>query len=135
VSPGTAQEERIRQIESFWAAIGAEPERMDAGTHDALMGWVSHVPQITASALAATLKQAGIHPSALGPGALDATRLARSAPGMWRQILEQHPETLQDGLEAMEKTLTRLRGLLAEGRLDEVEALMAETRDWLESKE
>jgi prephenate dehydrogenase len=135
VSPGTAQEERVRQIERFWAAIGAEPERMEAQAHDGLMAWVSHVPQVAANALAATLKGAGVHPSALGPGGLDATRLARSSPGMWRQILEQGPETLQDGLEAMEKTLARLRGLLAEGRLEEVEAFMAETRDWLEVEE
>jgi prephenate dehydrogenase len=135
LSPGTAAEERVRKVETLWGLLGADPRRIEAQAHDDMMGWVSHLPQITANTLALTLKGAGISPGDLGPGGRDATRLAGSGAGLWREILAHKPETLLTGLEAMGNHLDRLRELLAEGRLDEVEALMQETRAWLEGEE
>lgn len=130
VSPGEADEERVRMVEEAWRVLEAEPIRVEASDHDELMAWVSHLPQLTSNALAAALRSAGIPGESLGPGGKDATRLAGSGPEMWTEILAQAPGTLLEALKAVERNLERIRSLLEAGRLDEIETLMEETRAW-----
>jgi prephenate dehydrogenase len=135
ISPGSAQEDRVQGVEGLWRALGGDPQRVEAIDHDRLMAWVSHLPQLAGNALAAALSDAGIRPHDLGPGGRDTTRLAGSGPVMWKEILGQDPETLIQGLESLEGYLARIRASLAQGRVDEVEALMSLTREWLEVEE
>lgn len=56
--------------ELFWSMAGAQRiEYRSAEAHDDLVAAVTHVPQIVATALAATLAYANIPRSRLGPGA------------------------------------------------------------------
>jgi prephenate dehydrogenase len=85
-----ATEAERRRIEALWGAAGVEHLVWgDAADHDDLMSWVSHLPQLTATALAAALGQRGITARDAGPGARDLTRLASSDLTMWRPILSK----------------------------------------------
>lgn len=132
VVQGEAGEELVRRIEAFWEGIGACPHRLDAETHDEMMAWVSHLPQLTSNALALALQDAGFDPWQLGPGGRDMIRLAGSGPEMWRDILEHTPSALLAGLKSVEERLARIRSLLVEGKMDEVEALLRGTGRWME---
>lgn len=114
----------------FWVALGAVTAPVDPEAHDALMARVSHLPQLTANALAAVLEQAGVSPGDLGPGARDMIRLAGSSPAMWRDILAHAPRELPDSLRATAGRLTALADLLESGDLDAVARWMSESRDW-----
>jgi prephenate dehydrogenase len=129
VSEG-ARPEVATRIRSFWHALGGQPSFIDAGEHDVLMARVSHLPQLTATALALVLESNDLGRHDLGPGGRDMTRLAGSGPTMWRDLLEHAPTALPEALEALENHLARLRAFLREGRADAVEDLMKQTRAW-----
>src|SRR4051812_16332240 len=71
-----ASSEVVQLAESFWRGLRAGIEILDGHVHDEQMAWRSHLPHVLSSALALTLREAGIHRSALGPGGRDMTRLA-----------------------------------------------------------
>ena len=124
--------ELVQKVKGFWMAVGARGEVVDASDHDASMVWVSHLPQITACALARVLGEAGIRREELGPGGKDMTRLAGSQPGMWRDLLEYAPEILPEALGAVEAALAETRRLIQEDRGDEVADIMRRTKEWSE---
>ncbi len=92
------------------ARIGAREIILDAATHDRLVAWSSHLPQLTSTALAATLHELAPNASAVaGPGLLDSTRLALSSFDLWRDILATNRDEIDRALEALIERLQRMR--------------------------
>ena len=93
--------------------IGARVLEMEAGRHDRLCAWISHLPQMLSTALAATLEEefgndADIE--AIGGRALrEMTRLARSPYSMWRDIALTNTANIQEALLHLEQRLAHLR--------------------------
>ncbi len=131
---GEAPQESVATMQEFRASLGARGAVADAIEHDSMMACTSHLPQVTANALALALGEAGIRRDELGPGGKEMTRLAGSAPEMWRDLLEDAPPVLPDALEAVEKALSEMRSLIREGRGGEVEEVMQRTRNWFEGE-
>lgn len=129
VSDGASSAARAA-TDRLWTSVGARPRGIDASEHDRLMAMASHLPQLTANALAIVLEQSGIAPGQLGPGGSDATRLAGSSPAMWMDLLEQASPPLIGGLRSLSYTLERLADLIERGDLDSVERVMRQTRAW-----
>ena len=117
-------------VEGLWRALGATPLWTDAIEHDQRMTWVSHLPQLVANGLAATLAEAGYTPADLGRGGNDMTRLAASSPEMWRDLLETSAPQLAGALEAAGAELARMAAALESGDLAAIEELMARTKEW-----
>jgi prephenate dehydrogenase len=86
---------------------------MDAERHDRLCAWLSHLPQMLATALAASLQEEfGADPQALelaGPALRDMTRTAASPYAVWRDIALTNRSNLQDALLQLEQRLAHLR--------------------------
>ncbi len=106
--PGeNAPEPAVRRLEDFVRGLGAVPRRTDAMTHDRVMAYVSHLPQILANTLIRTAGSAvgtdGL--SASGRGFADMTRLASSPAEMWRGILETNADFVEEAVEAFIATL------------------------------
>src|SRR5205085_1388617 len=82
LTPGTGDGYALARLEGFITGVGAVPHIMTADLHDRLVGAISHLPQVTASALmhvVGTLAgDAGLELA--GPGLMDTTRLAASPP-------------------------------------------------------
>lgn len=97
----------VERVAALWSELGAHPERIDAAAHDRLMAWISHLPQILASTLAVTLREAHIEPERLGPGGRDMTRLAASATSLWRDILLHNREAVLEAVGAFSDRLER----------------------------
>lgn len=125
-----AAEAGARRVEALWRSVGAHPRRMDAPPHDALMGTVSHLPQMTANLLGQVMAEAGVSVADLGPGGRDTTRLAGSSPDVWVEILAHAPPTLATALRRMGKEATGLADAIEAGDLDAVRRLMVTTRAW-----
>ncbi|MBT8395651.1 MAG: prephenate dehydrogenase [Gemmatimonadetes bacterium] len=130
VVAGEAEPATVEVIRGFWRALGAEGVSTQAEGHDALMAVVSHLPQLAANALALALEEKDVSRDDLGPGGKDMTRLAGSSPEMWMDLLAHSPSDLRDGLASLERWLAEIRGLVEEGRGEELQRLMARTQDW-----
>ncbi len=105
---GAEGEAAALAAEALWRAVGAQPLRIDAEKHDRLVAWTSHLPQLSASALAAAIAASGYAADTLGPGGRDATRLAASPAGLWEEILLANADLLEDPLLALEGALGKL---------------------------
>lgn len=116
-------------VRSLWSALGAHPESIDPGVHDALMARVSHVPQVLASTLAAGLRDAGITRASLGPGGRDMTRLAASDPALWSDLLAHSPHVVP-ALRGLSDRLARLADALAAGDSETVSRCLEAGREW-----
>ena len=103
----------IKDWREWVARIGARVIDLDAGRHDELVAWVSHLPQFVATALSATLQdQVGDAPELkdVGGRALrEMTRLGSSPYSMWRDIAHTNTEAIQAALAALEQRLAHIR--------------------------
>lgn len=122
--------------EFFWSLAGARRiEYLTAPAHDDAMAWVSHLPQLASTALAAALSRAEREPNErprvpLGPGGRDTTRLAMSALEMWRPILDRAPAMTMTALTAFEASVGRLRAALETQDWTTVDALWSAAAAW-----
>lgn len=98
-------------------ALGARTRDIDEEEHDRLCAWVSHLPQMLSTALAALLEEtfardpAGLAVvEAVGGRALrETTRLGASPYSMWRDIALTNTEPIAATLLALEQRLQHLR--------------------------
>ncbi len=117
-------------VSAFWSALGARPETMDAVAHDRLMAATSHLPQLTANALAEVFRLSGIAAGLLGPGGRDVTRLAASSPHVWGAILRQAPEELTSHLRSLARRVGELADLVEANDGEALAEWMERSRAW-----
>jgi prephenate dehydrogenase len=107
----------LERVRAFVLALGAQPRVIDAEAHDRAIAFLSHLPQLTASALMHVVGRAvgDGDLSLAGPGLADTTRLAASPPAIWRDIWATNNDAIVPALDALIETLTRLRNDLPAG--------------------
>jgi prephenate dehydrogenase len=113
----------LDKVTAFVTALGAEPRIMSPSAHDHVLAFLSHLPQLTASALMRVVGDAVGHDglALAGRGLADTTRLAASPPDIWRDIAATNADELGPALDALIEVLRDLRADLRDGeRLDEV---------------
>ncbi len=123
LTPSPRTGEGIERIEQFIEGIGGVAHVMSPELHDRLVGAVSHLPQLTISALmhvVGTLGgDAGLELA--GSGLVHSTRLAASPADIWQDIAATNQDHLREGLDALIATLTELRDSLGSGQaIDDV---------------
>lgn len=93
--------------------FGCRILELEAGRHDELVAWVSHLPQFLATALTALLQtELGEAPelTAVGGRALrEMTRLGSSPYSMWRDVAYTNTEAVAAAIHALEQRLAHLR--------------------------
>lgn len=118
--------------ELFWSMAGAARiEYRSAAEHDDLMAAVSHVPQVVATAVAATLSYGGIARAQLGPAGRDVTRLAASSWEMWRPLLLATPGRTLAMLQSIEAELRDIREGIERQTLDDAGVTWSVARGWV----
>ena len=123
-------EASVKRLCGFATALGAEPHVMAPDEHDRLLALVSHLPQLTASALMHIVGTgAGERGLALtGRGLFDSTRLASSPADIWREICRSNSDAIGDALDLLIEELRVLRHDLASGQ--ELERVFESAGDW-----
>jgi prephenate dehydrogenase len=107
----------VDRLSQFIRALGAEPRLMDVATHDRLLAYLSHLPQLTASALMGVVGEAA-GPDGLalsGKGLADTTRLASSPADIWKDIVATNADEIGPALDALIAVLQDLRRDLPDG--------------------
>ncbi len=121
----------VDKLSAFARALGAEPHLLDASAHDRVLAYLSHLPQLTASALMHVVGDAvGERGLALaGRGLVDTTRLASSPADIWRDIAATNADEIGPALDTLIALLEELRRDLPHGdRLTDVFASAARWR-------
>jgi len=103
--------------------IGARIAMLPAEDHDRLCAWISHVPQMISTALAAALvdefgAEAPLLPAG-GRALQEMTRISASPYSMWRDIAISNKKNLEDALSKVEQRLAHIRENLATRALAE----------------
>ncbi len=131
ITPGDESSgEVIDRLSGFVRSLGATPHLMGAAEHDRVMAFVSHLPQLAASALmVAAADGAGEAGLALaGPGLRDTTRLAESPFGIWADICASNAENIRTALDRLIVELVGVRAGLAEP--DRLAGVFERARHW-----
>ena len=105
--------ELVKGWREWVVAMGSKTIDLDPVRHDALVAWVSHLPQFVATALSALLQEeVGDAPELKdvgGRGLREMTRLGASPYSMWRDIAYTNTEAIEAALHALEQRLAHLR--------------------------
>jgi len=93
------------------AAIGSHVQTMPPDAHDALVAYLSHLPQLAASALMHVVgEHAGAEGLALaGRGLRDTTRLASSPADIWRDIAASNHDNIGRAIDELVAILLRMK--------------------------
>ena len=133
VTPSPEDAGWLARLDAFITGLGAVPHIMSADLHDRLVGAVSHLPQVTASALMHVVGSLAGDPGLelAGPGLVDTTRLAASPAQIWRDIAATNDDMLRDALDALIRTLTEVRDGLGNG--EPIDAVFTSATRWREA--
>src|SRR2546425_2762757 len=119
----------IDKLFAFATALGATPRTMSPEEHDRVLAFLSHLPQLAASALMDVVGTGAGEALALaGRGLVDTTRLASSPADIWRDIVSTNADQLGPALDALIEQLTRLRAGLTDG--ETLDRLFEEAAHW-----
>lgn len=93
--------------------IGARVASMDADAHDQLCAWISHLPQMISTALAATLVDEYGEDAPLlevgGRALREMTRISASPYSMWRDVALTNKKNIKKTLLKLEQRLAHIR--------------------------
>ena len=108
-----AEHGRIKFFRELLEKIGAKVINLEAEKHDHLCAWVSQVPQMISTALAATLvEEFADNPDlhAIGGRALrEMTRISSSPYSMWRDIAYTNEKNIGKALHQLEQRIAHIR--------------------------
>jgi prephenate dehydrogenase len=96
------------------STLGATVVAVNAADHDRAMAFVSHVPQLIASAVYEAAARAGVLAYA-GPGFRDVTRIAGGPISVWGDIFRANSEPIAKALDQVLAPLVALCDGLAAG--------------------
>jgi prephenate dehydrogenase len=121
---------QIERLFDFARALGAAPRSIEPAEHDRLLAYISHLPQVAASALMHVVGSgAGAEGLELsGRGLADTTRLASSPPEIWRDITATNADHLGFALDQLIDALQDLRRDLPAS--DALNRIFASATDW-----
>jgi prephenate dehydrogenase len=93
--------------------IGARVAVLDPTDHDRFCAWISHLPQMVSTALAAALvEEFGADAPVLdigGRALRELTRISASPYSMWRDVAITNKKNLADALQKLEQRLAHIR--------------------------
>jgi prephenate dehydrogenase len=113
ITAGQAYSQRQQEYLDLLATLGARLIAIEPERHDRLCAWISHLPQMLATALASMLREelgddeaiAQVGGRALG----EMTRIAHSPYSMWRDIALTNTQNIDEALLRFEQQLAHLR--------------------------
>jgi prephenate dehydrogenase len=125
IVPATAadmEDARVKAFVRLVESLGAQPWVMDAAGHDVAVAYLSHMPQLLSTGLAAMMEektgQANLPLQLAGSGFRDLTRLAESPYSMWRDICLTNIENIRSALDAMIQKLDTIKTHLSTRELE-----------------
>jgi prephenate dehydrogenase len=117
-TPMDAFETELERAWRRWVAkFGCRTMDLDAGRHDRICAWVSHLPQMVSTAMAAMFEDEFAQEPGMaeefrligGRAMREMTRLGASPYSMWRDVAQTNTVPVAASLYALEQRLAHLR--------------------------
>lgn len=125
-----ARDGSLHRVDELVTALGAKPRTLTPAEHDRLVAFLSHLPQLAASALmeivGEAVKEDGL--SLAGRGLQDTTRLAASPPDIWKDVCATNSAQIAEALDQLIARLQELRSGLDDPAL--VDRIFTSAQDW-----
>lgn len=116
----------VEQVGGVVESLGARPVRMTAAEHDAAVARISHLPQVLAGALLATVAD-DPHALSLASGSFrDLTRVAASDPTPWVGLLSANRVEVLEATAALQRAIDVVADELAADERDRLQASLTE---------
>ena len=128
----TTSPEAYARVAELAGRLGAKPVAVSPSRHDSLVARLSHVPQLTASALVDLAAGAGDREALLGlaaGGFRDVTRIAASNPDLWVTILRSNKPSILEALQTLNRKLTSVASSIEGDEWDDVREWLAGARN------
>jgi prephenate dehydrogenase len=125
---GPRQKELLGRLRNFHELLDCRIRLISPSEHDRIYGLVSHLPYITASALAGTVMGRG-EPDVLswaGTGFKDTTRVGASPPLKWVEVAMENSQNLSGYIGDLIETLSLLKEVIARKDEPELTRLLTE---------
>lgn len=120
--PDHLNDPRVKAFGELVKSVGAEPLVCDPSSHDRAAAFLSHLPQLLATALASMIAEQGaedfLPPELAAAGFRDTTRLADSPYHLWRDICLTNIENIQSALESFIEKLESMKFHLSDRELE-----------------
>ena len=130
---GHDNNEALDKLNAFATGLGAVPRTLSPDDHDHLLAFISHLPQLTVSALMHVVGGAagedGLNLS--GRGLLDTTRLAASPADIWKEVCATNADEIGGALDSLIAVLQHLRADLLTGK--SIEEVFDSANSWRET--
>jgi prephenate dehydrogenase len=119
LTPDAPHSPATQEFRHWLERFGANVLEMSAREHDSTVALTSHLPQLVSTALAAMLngRRDENLEKVVGPGLLDMTRLALSAPDLWLSILSTNQVEVLAALDDFQASIEKVREALAASNL------------------
>lgn len=121
----------VERVADLWRSIGSHVVELEAAAHDRVMAMTSHLPQMVAFALGATIDAAPDPELARvlsGAGLRDTTRLAASDPAMWTSIARSNAAHILEAMDVFGAVWSELRAAVAAGDVGAMVCVMEAAR-------
>jgi prephenate dehydrogenase len=118
--------EQLALVKSWWRALGARVEEMDADEHDRVYASTSHLPHLLAFAYLLGVDPEHLHHS--GGGFRDFSRIGASDPDMWSAIFDLNSEALLLAVEDFRGHLDEFVDAIAAQDSNRLHELIAQAR-------
>ncbi len=121
--------ERVLQAHQLWQLLGSRVLELSPQAHDASFAAISHLPHLAAFALVnavARQPHGAEHLALAGPGFRDFSRIAASAPSVWRDILLANRDEVLHQSALMREALHEFEQAMRAGDGARLEQLIAE---------
>ena len=121
----------------LWKSAGARILEIDSRKHDTIVAHTSHVPHILATILTLTALGDGKtrlqRENGCAGGFRDTTRIASSAPQMWREIIENNRDAVLRTLVEFERNLKSFRDNIRKAEYSKLEEKLQSAKDLRDS--
>lgn len=113
------EDPRVQAFRTLVEQVGARPAVIGAEAHDRALAFLSHLPQLLSTALAAGVAEAGPPlPLELAAGGFrDMTRLAESPYPMWRDVWRTNADNMRAAMDSFTRKLETMKAHLEDGDL------------------
>ena len=129
VATDNADSRDLERVGGVIESLGARPVRMTAAEHDAAVARISHLPQVLAGALLATVAD-DPHALSLASGSFrDLTRVAASDPAPWVGLLSANRAEVLAATASLQRALGVVADELVGDERDRLRASLSEARE------
>jgi prephenate dehydrogenase len=125
---GPRQKELLGRLKNFHELLGCRIRLVSPAEHDRIYGLISHLPYVTASALAGTAMAKGAPDilSWVGTGFKDTTRVGASPPLKWVEVAMENSANISGFIGDLIETLTGLQTAIAQKNEPELTRMLTE---------